>query len=151
MGFLGGGERGKIDLKLPVAVCFALYYRNFRLYHQDFDNDIYSCFSLFLFFQECNIVNIEITLFFIGYLQQFFLIIICFSSSSKNAKTKFWGVPHLLHMCVIFNTWFSFSLDQHNYETSSFRQGNLIKCSYRTNEYEKYSVIASAVDLRNEI
>ena len=31
-----------------------------------------------------------------------FLIIICFSSSSINAKKKFWGVPHLLHMCVIF-------------------------------------------------
>ena len=31
-----------------------------------------------------------------------FLIIICFSSLSINAKKKFWGVPHLLHMCVIF-------------------------------------------------
>ena len=30
-----------------------------------------------------------------------FWIIICFSSSSINAKKKFWGVPHLLHMCVI--------------------------------------------------
>ena len=31
-----------------------------------------------------------------------FLIIICFSSSSINGKKKFWGVPHLLHLCVIF-------------------------------------------------
>ena len=31
-----------------------------------------------------------------------FLVIICFSSSSVNAKKKFRGVPHLLHMCVIF-------------------------------------------------
>ena len=31
-----------------------------------------------------------------------FLIIICFSSSSVNAKKKFWGVIHLLHVCVIF-------------------------------------------------
>ena len=31
-----------------------------------------------------------------------FLIIICFSGSSINAKKKFWGALHLLHMCVIF-------------------------------------------------
>ena len=34
----------------------------------------------------------------------FFKILIfrVFRSSSINAKRKFWGVPHLLHMCVIF-------------------------------------------------
>ena len=47
---------------------------------------------------------------------------------------------------IILNTWFSFSLDQHNYETSSSRQGNLIKSSYRTNRYGKYSIIASAIN-----
>ena len=26
----------------------------------------------------------------------------CFLSSSTNAKQKFWGVPDLLHICVIF-------------------------------------------------
>ena len=31
----------------------------------------------------------------------------------------------------IFNTWFSFSSDQHNYETSSSAQGNLIKLFVR--------------------
>ena len=42
------------------------------------------------------------------YLQQFFfhffkiLIFRVFQSSSINAKSKFWCVPHLLHMCVIF-------------------------------------------------
>ena len=46
----------------------------------------------------------------------------------------------------VFNTWFSFSSGQHNYETSSSRQGYLIKSSYRTNRYGKYSKIASAVD-----
>ena len=46
----------------------------------------------------------------------------------------------------VFNTWFSFSSDQHNYETSSSRQGYLIKSSYWTNRYGKYSKIASAVD-----
>ena len=41
--------------------------------------------------------------FFIGPHQQFFLINICFSSSSAvYAKKKFWVVSHLLHMCVIF-------------------------------------------------
>ena len=30
------------------------------------------------------------------------VFLIYFSSSSINAKKKFWGVPHLFHMCVIF-------------------------------------------------
>ena len=51
----------------------------------------------------------------------------------------------------VFNTWFSFSSDQHNYETSSSRQGNLIKSSYRTSKYGKYSIIAIAVDFWNKI
>ena len=43
------------------------------------------------------------------YLQQFFvhffkiLIFRIFQGSSIDAKRKFWGVPHVLHMCVIFN------------------------------------------------
>ena len=37
----------------------------------------------------------------------------------------------------IFNTWFSFSSDQHSYETSSFTQGNLMKIFYKTNRYGK--------------
>ena len=39
--------------------------------------------------------------FFIGPFNSFF-IIIYFSSSSINAKKKFWSVPHILHRCVIF-------------------------------------------------
>ena len=34
----------------------------------------------------------------------------------------------------IFNTWFSFSSDQHNYETSSSTQGNLMKPFYKTKD-----------------
>ena len=52
---------------------------------------------LFVFF-KCSIVNIKIIFLFISPLQQFYN---CFSSSPINAKEKFWGVPHLLHMCVI--------------------------------------------------
>ena len=37
----------------------------------------------------------------------------------------------------VFNTWFSFSSDQHNYETSSSTQGNLIKLFYKTKRYGK--------------
>ena len=47
-GFLGG-KRAKNDLKLANLVCFALYLRNSRSYHQDFDNDIYKCLSLYFF------------------------------------------------------------------------------------------------------
>ena len=37
-----------------------------------------------------------------------------------------------------FNAWFSFSSDQHNCETSSSTQGNLIKHFYKTNRWEAY-------------
>ena len=51
----------------------------------------------------------------------------------------------------IFNTWFSFSSDQHNYETSSSTQGNLMKRFYKTDRYGKYSITVSAVESWNEI
>ena len=38
-GFLGQGKGAKNDLKLTISVCFALYLRKCRSYHQDFDND----------------------------------------------------------------------------------------------------------------
>ena len=40
----------------------------------------------------------------------------------------------------IFNAWFRFSSDQHNYETSSSMQGNHMKPFYKTNRYGKYSM-----------
>ena len=46
----------------------------------------------------------------------------------------------------VFSTWFSFSSDQHNYETSSSAQGNLTKLFYKTNRYGKYSITVSAVE-----
>ena len=47
----------------------------------------------------------------------------------------------------MFNTWFSFASDQHNYETSSSTLGNLKKLFfYKTKRYGKYSVTASAVE-----
>ena len=51
----------------------------------------------------------------------------------------------------VFNTWFSFSSDQHNYETSSSTQGNLTKLFYKTNRYGKYSITVSTVELWNKI
>ena len=51
----------------------------------------------------------------------------------------------------IFNTLFSFSSDQHNYETSSSTQSNLMKLSYKTNRYGKYSITISAVESWNKI
>ena len=46
----------------------------------------------------------------------------------------------------VFSTWFSFSSDQHNYETSSSIQGNLTKLFYKTNRYGKYSITVSPVE-----
>ena len=37
----------------------------------------------------------------------------------------------------IFNTWLSFSSDQHNYEASFSRKGDLMKHFYETNRYGK--------------
>ena len=51
----------------------------------------------------------------------------------------------------VFSTWFSFSSDQHNYETSSSTQGNLMKLFYKTNRYRKYSITVSAVESWNKI
>ena len=51
----------------------------------------------------------------------------------------------------VFSTWFSFSSDQHNYETSSSAQGNLTKLFYKTNRYGNYSVTVSAVESWNKI
>ena len=46
----------------------------------------------------------------------------------------------------VFNTWFNFSSDQHNYETSSYTQGNLIKLFYKTKRCGKYSITISAIE-----
>ena len=51
----------------------------------------------------------------------------------------------------VFNTCFSFSSDQHNYETSSSTQGNLRKIFYKTNWYVKYSITVSAVESWSKI
>ena len=51
----------------------------------------------------------------------------------------------------VFSTWFSFSSDQHNYETSSSTKGNLIKLFYKTKRYGKYSITVSAVESWNKI
>ena len=51
----------------------------------------------------------------------------------------------------VFNTWFSFSSDQHNYETSSSAQGNLMKLFYKTNRYGKYLITVSAVESWSKI
>ena len=52
---------------------------------------------------------------------------------------------------TVFNTWFSFSSDQHNCETSSSTQGNLITLFYKTKRYWKYSITVSAVESWNKI
>ena len=51
----------------------------------------------------------------------------------------------------VSNTWFRFSSDQHNYETSSSTQGNLTKLFYKTNKYGKYSITVSAIEVWNKI
>ena len=83
-GFLGG-KRAKHDLKLPISVCFALYLRNFKLYHQVLIiTSAGVCLYIFLKRKHC-----KYKIFFYWPTSTVFLIIICFLSSSKNAKEKF--------------------------------------------------------------
>ena len=49
----------------------------------------------------------------------------------------------------LFNDWFFFSSDQHNYETSCSFLGNLHKPSYKINLYGKNSIIVSAINAWN--
>ena len=86
----------KDDLKLPISVCFALYLRNCRSYHQDFDNDIYRCFSLFF------IKGYKITLFLIGLLQQFFFNNYMFFKfiNKRNKDIS----SHMCHFFILFRS-----------------------------------------------
>ena len=79
------GIKGKKWPKVPISVCFALYFRNCRLYHQDFDNDIYRCFSLF-FFKKCNIVNIKIICFLLAHFNSFINNYLFFKFINKCQK-----------------------------------------------------------------
>ena len=74
------------------------------------------------------------------FLDKIFLEIILFVSKSLNNLSP-----------SVFNTWFRFSLDQHNYETSSSTQGNLTKLFYKTNKYGRYSITISAGEVWNKI
>ena len=49
----------------------------------------------------------------------------------------------------LFNNWFLFSSDQHNYETSLSSLDNLHKPSYKTNTCGKNSIVASAINAWN--
>ena len=49
----------------------------------------------------------------------------------------------------LFNNWFLFSSDQHNYETFWFSLDNLHKPSYKTNTYGKNYIVVSAINAWN--
>ena len=51
----------------------------------------------------------------------------------------------------LFNDWFLFSSDQHNYESSCSSLGNFHKPSYKTNLYSKNSIIVSAINAWNNL
>ena len=96
------GKRAKNDLKLPISVCFSLYLRNCRSYHQEFDNDIYRCFFFIFFKKKFNMANIKIILFLLAYFS-FFNNYLFSNFINECQKEILRCVPHLLHMFVIFN------------------------------------------------
>ena len=68
------------------------------------------------------------------YLQQFFfhffkiLIFWVFQRSSINAKRKFWGVPHLLEMCVI--SMFIYTHIQKDDKGNARRKTTIFRCPF---------------------
>ena len=93
-----GGQRAKNDLKLPISVCFALYLRNCGSYHQDFDKDMFRCFSLFLK-KIYNIVNIKITCFLLACFNSFFNNYLHFKFINKCQKEILRCAPPSSHVC----------------------------------------------------
>ena len=70
--------------------------------------------------------------------------------STKKFPYQFPTQTKLHFKISVFNTWLSFSSDQHNYETSSSTQGNLIKLFYRQKDMgSRYSITASALMKQN--
>ena len=57
---------------------------------------------------------------------------------------------YLSYCCLFWAQNFS-TIDQHNYQTSSSTQGNLMKLFYKANRYGKYSITISAVESWNKI
>ena len=101
-GVFRGGKRAKNDPILPISVCVALYFRDCRSY-QDFDNDIYSCFSLY-FFKKCNIVNIKIILFLLAHFNSFFNNYLFFKFINNCQKKILRCAPPSLHVCDFSKT-----------------------------------------------
>ena len=56
---------------------------------------------------------------------------------------------HGMFLPSLFNNWFLFSSDQHNYETSWSSLDNLHKPSYKTNTYGKNSIVVRAINAWN--
>ena len=54
------------------------------------------------------------------------------------------------NILLIFNNWFIFCSDTHNYDTVSLLSDRLFKPSYRTDSYGKNSVIISAFNCWNK-
>ena len=95
---LQGDKTAKNDLKLAISVFFALYLRNCRSYHQDFDNDIY---RVFFFKKKCNIANIEIICFLLAHFNNLFNNYLFFKFINKYQK-EILRCATPFSMCVIF-------------------------------------------------
>ena len=77
---------------------FCSYLRNCRLYHQDFDNNIYRCFSLF-FLKKCNIVNTKI-IFLLAHFNSFLKNYLFINKCQKEIM-RF--APPSSHVCDFFS------------------------------------------------
>ena len=100
LGFLGG-KRAKNNLKSPIWVCFTLYLKNCRLYHQDFDNDIYRCFSLF-FFKNAALYILTFC-FLLAHFNCFLNNCLFFKFINKCQKEILRGAPPSSHRCDFFD------------------------------------------------
>ena len=74
-----------------------------------------------------------------------------FSDKINSENTLF--VSKSIHNLLpsLFNDWLLFSSDQYNYESTWSSLGNRHKLTYKTNIYEKNSIILSAINAWNNL
>ena len=75
--------------------------------------------------------------------------ILKFSDKANLENTLFVSKSINKLLPSLFNDWFLFSSDQHNYETSLSSLGNFCKPSFKTNIYGNNSIVLSAINAWN--
>ena len=99
-GFRGGGVKGQ-KMTYNYQFQYVLLYISGTVDHTIEILIMISTGIFLYFFLNSTMQIFKLFCFLLAHLNRFFNNY-CFWSSSVNAKKKFWGVPHLVHICAIF-------------------------------------------------